>query len=184
MVRMGVCIVMELCPNGDLHDYMLKVRKPPPSIKSTLALDATSALISHPRIGSHTEHVSHAWAENRQELRDKKKTIDSKKALRWCLDLSLGLDYLHDQNIMHRDLKSMNIFLSGVGGFGPNSNSTPSLKIGDFGWARTSEGEAALTKAGTPCYASPEFHNGRYSQCLKCPTNFCRLLWLTAKAPA
>jgi len=128
--------------------------------------------------------VSHAWAEIWQELRAKKKTIDPKKALQWCLDLTLGLDYLHNQNIMHRDLKSMNIFLSGVGGFGPNSNSTPSLKIGDFGWARTSEGEAALTKAGTPCYASPEFHNGRYIQCLKCPTNFCRLLWLTAKAPA
>ena len=57
MVRMGVCIVMELCPNGDLHDYMLKVRNPPPSNKSTLALDATSALIPHTKIGSHTEHV-------------------------------------------------------------------------------------------------------------------------------
>lgn len=46
--------------------------------------------------------------------------------LNWFVQLCLGLKHVHDRKILHRDIKSQNIFLtkSGV------------VKLGDFGIAR------------------------------------------------
>lgn len=41
----------------------------------------------------------------------------------------LGLNYVHSQKILHRDLKTHNIFVSHE----PNVFPHPVLKIGDFG---------------------------------------------------
>ena len=59
-----------------------------------------------------------------------------------------GLQYVHKYKILHRDLKTSNIFLS--------SNGT--VKIGDFGVSKVlEETEAnAETVIGTPYYLSPE----------------------------
>jgi len=64
------------------------------------------------------------------------------------LQVLLGLAYLHSRRILHRDLKSANIFLA-VGG---------SIKIGDLGVARVlgTESFFAKTCVGTPYYLSPE----------------------------
>ena len=60
----------------------------------------------------------------------------------------LGLRYIHGKRIVHRDIKSLNLFLDG------NDN----IKIGDFGIARTlGDGTDLLrTIVGTPFYLSPE----------------------------
>ena len=69
--------------------------------------------------------------------------------LDWFMQICLALRYIHEEHhIMHRDLKTSNIFLK--------SNNV--VKLGDFGIARVLEGtlEQAKTVVGTPYYMSPE----------------------------
>eukprot|EP01138_Halocafeteria_seosinensis_P002823 gb/GECG01002884.1/.p1 GENE.gb/GECG01002884.1/~~gb/GECG01002884.1/.p1 ORF type:complete len:1178 (+),score=233.70 gb/GECG01002884.1/:1-3534(+) len=70
------------------------------------------------------------------------------KILDWLVQICLALKHLHDRKILHRDLKTANIFVSNPG----------ILKLGDFGIAKvlTSTGELAKTAIGTPYYLSPE----------------------------
>ncbi|XP_043922667.1 serine/threonine-protein kinase Nek11-like [Protopterus annectens] len=65
----------------------------------------------------------------------------------WFLQLLLGVHYIHNRNVLHRDLKTKNIFLK---------NSL--IKIGDFGVSRLLMGscDLATTFTGTPYYMSPE----------------------------
>ena len=68
----------------------------------------------------------------------------------WALfiQMCLGVQSLHDKNILHRDLKAANVFMF--------SNSY--LKLGDFGVSKvlkTNE-QLARTQVGTPYYVAPE----------------------------
>lgn len=58
-----------------------------------------------------------------------------------------GFQYLHSNNIMHRDFKLANIFLD---------NDT--CVIGDLGFAKEVESETG-TRLGTPVYMAPEILN-------------------------
>ena len=62
-----------------------------------------------------------------EEKRKKKKYFKETEILNWFSQLCVGLKKIHDKNIVHRDIKSNNIFLS-------NSRI---IKIGDFGIATT-----------------------------------------------
>ena len=64
----------------------------------------------------------------------------------WIIQILNGVLYLHDHQIIHRDLKSANIFLmkNGV------------LKIGDLNVSKLSKNDYARTKTGTPYYLAPE----------------------------
>ena len=58
-----------------------------------------------------------------------------------------GLEYLHSNNIIHRDIKCLNLFLS----------KDHHVKIGDLGVSTiTSFGGMHCTRVGTPLYLSPE----------------------------
>ena len=57
-----------------------------------------------------------------------------------------GLKALHDLNIMHRDLKSANIFL----------NKDGTAKLGDLNVSKVAKRGLSYTQTGTPYYASPE----------------------------
>ncbi|XP_075840635.1 serine/threonine-protein kinase Nek5 isoform X3 [Microtus pennsylvanicus] len=72
----------------------------------------------------------------------------------WFVQISLGLKHIHDRKILHRDIKSQNIFLSKNGMV---------AKLGDFGTARALNNsmELAQTCAGTPYYLSPEICQNR-----------------------
>jgi serine/threonine protein kinase len=63
-------------------------------------------------------------------------------------ELLYALDYMHSHNIIHRDLKLGNLFLS----------CDMHLKVGDFGLATqvTSDDERKKTICGTPNYIAPE----------------------------
>ncbi len=59
----------------------------------------------------------------------------------------LGLRAVHELQIMHRDLKSANIFLSACG----------HVKIGDMNVSKVCDWQGFnYTQTGTPFYASPE----------------------------
>jgi NIMA (never in mitosis gene a)-related kinase len=60
----------------------------------------------------------------------------------------LALEYVHGRKVLHRDIKTSNIFLTG--------NNT--VKLGDFGISKVLEntGGCAMTVVGTPYYMSPE----------------------------
>ena len=68
--------------------------------------------------------------------------------LDWFVQTCLAMKYIHDRKILHRDLKTQNIFLTGRG----------EIKIGDFGIARVLQDtyDCAQTAIGTPYYLSPE----------------------------
>ncbi|XP_050827443.1 serine/threonine-protein kinase Nek11 isoform X2 [Serinus canaria] len=65
----------------------------------------------------------------------------------WFIQLLLGVNYMHERRILHRDLKAKNIFLK-----------DNLLKIGDFGVSCLLMGscDLATTFTGTPYYMSPE----------------------------
>ena len=88
-------------------------------------------------------------------LKSKKKTnqlIAEKWVWKLFLQISIGLAYLHKKNILHRDLKSLNIFLKGEF----------EVKIGDLGVAKKLEKQQfAKTFIGTPYYLSPEICEDR-----------------------
>eukprot|EP01051_Picozoa_sp_SAG22_P005451 SAG22_NODE_323_length_12378_cov_19.294975_4_plen_403_part_01 len=67
---------------------------------------------------------------------------------RYLLQILLGVQHAHSKHIVHRDLKTANIFLS-VDDF---------IKIGDLGVARfmSTQTSMAETIVGTPFYMSPE----------------------------
>lgn len=85
----------------------------------------------------------------------RKRLIPEPISLYWLRQTLAGLAHLHSQGVVHRDLKSSNIFLSG---------SQRCLRIGDFGISRVLESTAlASSCVGTPAYMSPELiRNERY----------------------
>uniref|UniRef100_A0A674K7J4 non-specific serine/threonine protein kinase n=1 Tax=Terrapene triunguis TaxID=2587831 RepID=A0A674K7J4_9SAUR len=68
--------------------------------------------------------------------------------LHWFVQMCLGVKHIHDRRVLHRDIKSKNIFLTQNG----------KVKLGDFGSARllTNPMAYACTYVGTPYYVPPE----------------------------
>lgn len=82
------------------------------------------------------------------ELHKRRKTITEPETRFYMKQLLSGVQYLHENNIIHRDLKLGNLFL----------NDELQVKIGDFGLAAKIEfvGERKKTLCGTPNYIAPE----------------------------
>ena len=63
----------------------------------------------------------------------------------------LGLKALHDKNIIHRDIKCANVFLTKDG----------MVKLGDLNVSKIAKAGILKTQTGTPYYASPEVWKDR-----------------------
>ena len=70
------------------------------------------------------------------------------RVLVWAAQLVAALAHVHERHILHRDLKSSNVYLA----------RNKDIKLGDFGLSRTfgSNSHLASTVCGTPYYLSPE----------------------------
>jgi NIMA (never in mitosis gene a)-related kinase len=82
--------------------------------------------------------------------------FSEREVLDLFVQLCLALKHVHDRKVLHRDIKSQNVFLSG----------STRVKLGDFGIARVLRNtcEKARTMVGTPYYLSPEIiENKPYS---------------------
>lgn len=81
-------------------------------------------------------------------LQYQKKGVYMSESFIWKLLIGLtkGLKALHDLNILHRDLKSANVFLGSSG----------EVKLGDMNVSKVSKDCIMHTQTGTPYYASPE----------------------------
>jgi NIMA (never in mitosis gene a)-related kinase len=82
-----------------------------------------------------------------QSYRDKNKIMDSDTIYKIFLQICKGIEYLHSKKVLHRDIKTMNIFMFKDG----------QVKIGDLGVAKSMlYNSFADTFVGTPYYLSPE----------------------------
>ena len=74
--------------------------------------------------------------------------LTENKIWKFFIQSCMGLDYIHKRKILHRDIKSMNIFLS----------KDEDIRIGDLGVAKMlcETANFAHTMVGTPYYLSPE----------------------------
>ena len=79
---------------------------------------------------------------------DKNRYLTENTVWKFFIQIAIGVFHLHSKNILHRDLKTMNIFLT----------KDNKVKIGDLGLAKCLEAseDLATSKVGTPYYLSPE----------------------------
>ena len=113
-----LCIVMDYAEGGDMYTKIAKQKKLGKGFRYELVHTSDWELLSESQI------------------------------LDWFVQTCLAMKYIHDRKILHRDLKTQNIFLTGRG----------EIKIGDFGIARVLQDtyDCAQTAIGTPYYLSPE----------------------------
>lgn len=78
--------------------------------------------------------------------------FSEQQILTWFSQLCLALQVIHQHKILHRDIKSQNVFIDSKG----------NCKLGDFGIAKCLDttGQFAQTVVGSPFYLSPEICQG------------------------
>lgn len=78
--------------------------------------------------------------------------FSEEEVMTYFVQIVQALEYIHSVKVLHRDLKTSNIFLK------TEADGRTVVKLGDFGISRVLEGtcDAAVTMVGTPYYMSPE----------------------------
>ncbi|CAM9346998.1 unnamed protein product, partial [Laminaria digitata] len=82
--------------------------------------------------------------------------LPESKVMTWFVQTALGLHYMHSSRVLHRDIKTQNVFILSSG----------RVVLGDLGISKLLGGtrEFASTCIGTPYYMSPEiFKNHPYN---------------------
>jgi len=90
-------------------------------------------------------------------LHDSHYLISDEHIRKFCMDTAKGMSYLHQERIIHRDLKSHNLLVDQFW----------KCKVSDFGLSRRIEDELSgtMTACGTPCWTAPEvLNNEKYGE--------------------
>lgn len=160
----GKCFLMKSRKDG--RQYVMKVvdtsRMSSKERKGAVGEAKVLAALKHPYIVNYRESFMDGhklciimdYAEkgdlfkNIDKARRKGQKLSEAKILRWFTQCILALKYLHEKHILHRDIKSANVFISASG----------RCKLGDFGISRVLEHTNcfAKTSIGTPYYLAPE----------------------------
>ena len=87
------------------------------------------------------------------ELIKRRKKLTEIETQSYLIQMLNGIKYLHQNKVIHRDLKLGNLFLS----------EKLEIKLGDFGLAAKVEfdGEKKRTICGTPNYIAPDILEGK-----------------------
>ncbi|KAL6053219.1 Serine/threonine-protein kinase ATG1c [Balamuthia mandrillaris] len=103
--------------------------------------------------------IEYCGGGSMDEYLKKRGPLREVEAKHWLMELALGLKFLREKGILHRDLKPGNLLLS-------VDSPAAHLKITDFTFARFIEpGDLATTLVGTPLYMAPEiFLDKKYTE--------------------
>lgn len=88
------------------------------------------------------------------EYINKIKNVKINVIKKWCIQILKGLEYAHNKNIVHRDIKCSNIFVSA---------NTGNVMIGDFGLAKRKL-DKLVSIVGTPPYMASEIYKENYDE--------------------
>lgn len=87
-------------------------------------------------------------ADRIQDAASSGNILREKQIMQWFVQIVMAVQYIHSQKVLHRDLKTENVFLT----------KKNVVKIGDFGISKILDStiDVAKTVVGTPSYLSPE----------------------------
>ena len=97
--------------------------------------------------GDLTDKIRNAYEDN--------SPFTENQLMEYFCQLLLAVKYIHDRDVIHRDIKSPNLFLS----------DEHYLKLGDFGLStkgRSVQDKSCISRVGTDCYMAPEVRDGSY----------------------
>ncbi|CAD8154014.1 unnamed protein product [Paramecium pentaurelia] len=96
-----------------------------------------------------------------EQQKQKQEHLKESQIIEWFTQICLAVKYIHDRRIIHRDIKTQNIFIS-----------KGEIKLGDFGIAKSliNSEDLCQTAIGTPYYISPEV-------CQRIPYDFKSDIW-------
>ena len=122
-----LCIVQEYCAGGDVHERLRETKQ-------------------RHRRGVVTKGYYPAVVGDTQITLPS--GLPESIAVDWFTEILLGMKHVHDRKVLHRDLKTQNVFLTADG----------RCRLGDFGVSKVLNGthNLASTAVGTPYYLSPE----------------------------
>ena len=83
-----------------------------------------------------------------KRILDTERTLNERVAKTYICEIIIAIEYLHDHNVIYRDLKPENVLI----------DSTGHLKLADFGLSKRTEGNtySSTSFVGTPAYLSPD----------------------------